>query len=115
MPTTEVAERIANRATTRFGDVVRLDELEGFFGRSLRALRPMLQKHGVPIIKIGDVEVVQVAVLEVKLGLVPVEALAEEQEIAAYRARSVQSSAQQSVTRVRARTSARLGTRLVDR
>ena len=109
------ATAVGNRATARFGDVVRLDELESFFGRSVRALRPMLHKQGVPIIKIGDVEVVQVALLETQLGLVPLEALKEEQEIAAYRARTAQGSAQQSVARVRARTSTRLGTRLVDR
>lgn len=107
---------VANRVAVRYGDLASLAELESFFGKSLRALRPMLEKRGVPVIKIGSAEFVQVAVLEERLGLVPVDALREEQEMTARRAQKSKGlTGRQLVAQAHARTGARLGARLVDR
>lgn len=105
---------VANRVATRYGDLASLTELQGFFGKSVRALRPMLEKRGVPVIKVGAAEFVQVAVLEERLGLVPVDVLREEQEMTARRAeRDKGLTGRQLVARAHART--RGDKRLVDR
>ena len=75
-----------NPAAERFGDLLKFEDLATFFGQSVRAIRPMLLKHGVPVIRVGQSEYVQVALLEERLHLVPLETLEGYAQIAAYKA-----------------------------
>ena len=87
-----------------YGAITTLDKLAAYFDVSLRALRPALARNGVPVVKIGELEYVQTAVLEQRLGLVPLDVLQGDIQGERYREHVEGMSAQEYSADVRRRT-----------